>query len=541
MDDCLNRCGDVPQEGRRKNGWGRPYNPLQKASWVLFVVFVAAAYPLAFGYLALLPRVIVVVAYALAVVAVGKLTHYCTSYDAADVEFCEETDHSDVYKHDSELNLMFCYRCSHVVKPRSRHCRICDKCVDVFDHHCKWLNNCVGKGNYRQFVALLATSFVMTALQAAVGIVVFVDFIALSRADFVNNLAGAVGCSVETSPDLCAEASLPPEVFVILSLIVTVILTGTAAMIAQLGVFHSSLIRQKMTTYDYLALKGREAAERRRLARMGVSPPKKNICGQTKGGGAAAPPPPKAPTTPTHDSQVSPPSKNDGRPSDLEMGIQSPKGPSGGTGRVIPGAGGDSDDGDAAGDMDAYYVASDSDEVADSKAAATNGGTPSPSATRAANGTAEGSGEGGDDGAASAADADEEAVAPESKAADAAAPAAVDDSDGGGDAEDAEAQEASGGTAEGESGDAKAASDADGKDGGAAGSEPGADDEGKAGDEEEEEADTKSADGDSDDAKAEAEVAAETEPVEVAEASHGDDDEGEGGSAAAADESKVEA
>ena len=37
----------------------------------------------------------------------------------------------------------------------SRHCFICDKCVDRFDHHCHWVNNCVGAGNHSFFYAYL--------------------------------------------------------------------------------------------------------------------------------------------------------------------------------------------------------------------------------------------------------------------------------------------------------------------------------------------------------------------------------------------------
>lgn len=38
---------------------------------------------------------------------------------------------------------------------RSRHCQHCGKCVKMFDHHCPWILNCVGKSNFRAFYLFL--------------------------------------------------------------------------------------------------------------------------------------------------------------------------------------------------------------------------------------------------------------------------------------------------------------------------------------------------------------------------------------------------
>ncbi|XP_056603149.1 palmitoyltransferase ZDHHC23-A isoform X1 [Triplophysa dalaica] len=49
----------------------------------------------------------------------------------------------------------WCPVCRLVRPPRAGHCRICGTCVLRMDHHCIWINSCVGQANHRQFLLTL--------------------------------------------------------------------------------------------------------------------------------------------------------------------------------------------------------------------------------------------------------------------------------------------------------------------------------------------------------------------------------------------------
>lgn len=53
--------------------------------------------------------------------------------------------------------VLLCPDCEVIRTSRSRHCSICNRCVERFDHHCPWVNNCVGINNHHYFMMFLVS------------------------------------------------------------------------------------------------------------------------------------------------------------------------------------------------------------------------------------------------------------------------------------------------------------------------------------------------------------------------------------------------
>ena len=134
--------------------------------------------------------------------------------------------------------LIYCYTCHIYRPPRSSHCRICNACIKCFDHHCPWVNNCVGQRNYRYFVLfILGVNFlifyvIITALYVIINDIIHQD----------KHLAESCADNVEAS------------LFLLSAFIFSCCLTGLCS-------YHLYLIKNNLTTKEKLS--GKALTKRR--------------------------------------------------------------------------------------------------------------------------------------------------------------------------------------------------------------------------------------------------------------------------------------
>ncbi|XP_023670490.1 palmitoyltransferase ZDHHC2 isoform X5 [Paramormyrops kingsleyae] len=108
----------------------------------------------------------------------------------ADKEMLEREDRSEsqqeilrriskdlpIYTRTMSGAVRYCDRCQIVKPDRCHHCSVCDKCILKMDHHCPWVNNCVGFSNYKFFMLFLAYSLLYCLFIAATDLRFFIKF-----------------------------------------------------------------------------------------------------------------------------------------------------------------------------------------------------------------------------------------------------------------------------------------------------------------------------------------------------------------------------
>jgi len=143
----------------------------------------------------------------------------------------------------------WCGICSVWKAPRAHHCSECDKCVLRMDHHCVWINNCVGYYNHKHFYLFLV-NLLMTSIHHL-----------LSYAYRTYFLFSELRKKKIDNSELAERSALAVQILVMaLMFIITIpTLLGVGALFS----YQTGLIASNMTCIEDLQTE----SERRRLGR----------------------------------------------------------------------------------------------------------------------------------------------------------------------------------------------------------------------------------------------------------------------------------
>ncbi|XP_053971030.1 uncharacterized protein LOC128872407 [Hylaeus volcanicus] len=235
---------------RRVHGLQLPLHPQQVIGWIVILVIAINTFAVLTPLLEPSLRPVLSIS-----IAAIFATHLCSHLivlllDPADPQVRSQPANKvlpefDRSKHARVIENGRCHLCNITTESkRTKHCSICNKCVARFDHHCKWLNNCIGGRNYSAFLVCLISA-ILASLSVA----------GLSATELLLSLVSGrtVNASMEnaTGPGLSIIPVSDTGSIILISAIG--ILSAIAAiLLIHLCFFHGYIACLGLTTYEYV-------------------------------------------------------------------------------------------------------------------------------------------------------------------------------------------------------------------------------------------------------------------------------------------------
>ncbi|XP_012059788.1 PREDICTED: uncharacterized protein LOC105622996 [Atta cephalotes] len=273
--------GHVPPEHRRfrrVHGLQLPLHPQQIIGWVLLTVVFVGTFTVLLTTPPLLPELRFILSLLFAALFLLQLSSHLTVLllDPADPEVRARPVRTivpefDRTKHRHVIENGRCHLCNITTRGRrTKHCSICNKCVSRFDHHCKWLNNCIGGRNYPAFLVCLTSTLVAALAVTALALGELVN-----AHLFVNNNNWNETWNTTSMNNGTAMPPLLPVTgtgtgSIILVTVIGVLSAIAAVMLIHLCFFHGYIACLGLTTYEYVRNKrerGGTAADSRTTSR----------------------------------------------------------------------------------------------------------------------------------------------------------------------------------------------------------------------------------------------------------------------------------
>jgi len=80
-----------------------------------------------------------------------------------------------------------CPDCNTIRTSRSRHCSVCKHCIERFDHHCPWINNCVGVRNHNYFLMYILFQTLLVVTTFSQGVLALTRFLLMQPTTIYND------------------------------------------------------------------------------------------------------------------------------------------------------------------------------------------------------------------------------------------------------------------------------------------------------------------------------------------------------------------